>query len=136
MKDKKSLERWHGAHHYSDKIHLLLIFFLIFTTICIGFAYFELNNPKLYFKNAILSPSKTLEQISPTPKLTCTPRPSCLDTEPRCLIAETEDMCPPQTPTPTIRNGDPVFCTQEAKLCPDGSYVGRVGPKCEFSLCP
>ena len=29
-----------------------------------------------------------------------------------------------------------VFCTQEAKLCPDGSYVGRTGPKCEFAECP
>jgi hypothetical protein len=31
---------------------------------------------------------------------------------------------------------DQVFCTMEAKLCPDGSYVGRTGPKCEFSACP
>ncbi len=30
----------------------------------------------------------------------------------------------------------PVYCTQEAKLCPDGSYVGRTGPKCEFAACP
>ncbi|MDD4531258.1 MAG: hypothetical protein PHH21_00955 [Candidatus Pacebacteria bacterium] len=29
-----------------------------------------------------------------------------------------------------------VMCTQEAKLCPDGSYVGRTGPKCEFKECP
>ncbi len=29
-----------------------------------------------------------------------------------------------------------VFCTQEAKFCPDGSSVGRSGPKCEFSPCP
>jgi len=30
----------------------------------------------------------------------------------------------------------PVACTQEAKLCPDGSYVGRVSPKCDFAPCP
>jgi len=30
---------------------------------------------------------------------------------------------------------EPVFCTQEAKLCPDGSYVGRVAPDCEFAPC-
>ena len=29
-----------------------------------------------------------------------------------------------------------VFCTQEAMVCPDGSYVGRQGPKCEFAPCP
>jgi len=27
-------------------------------------------------------------------------------------------------------------CTQEAKLCPDGSSVGRSGPNCEFAACP
>jgi hypothetical protein len=27
-------------------------------------------------------------------------------------------------------------CTMEAKLCPDGSAVGRVGPNCEFAPCP
>jgi len=32
--------------------------------------------------------------------------------------------------------GDQVACTQEAKLCPDGSYVSREGPNCEFSACP
>lgn len=30
----------------------------------------------------------------------------------------------------------PVACTQEAMLCPDGSYVGRTGPRCEFAPCP
>ena len=28
------------------------------------------------------------------------------------------------------------ICTQEAKLCPDGSYVGRTGPNCKFEKCP
>ena len=26
-------------------------------------------------------------------------------------------------------------CTMEAKLCPDGSYVSRTGPNCEFAQC-
>lgn len=29
-----------------------------------------------------------------------------------------------------------VVCTQEAMQCPDGSYVGRTGPNCEFAACP
>ncbi len=33
-------------------------------------------------------------------------------------------------------NQQPIACTMEAKQCSDGSYVGRVGPKCEFSACP
>ena len=31
---------------------------------------------------------------------------------------------------------EPAYCTEEARLCPDGSYVGRSGPKCEFAPCP
>ncbi len=27
---------------------------------------------------------------------------------------------------------EPVACTMDAKQCPDGSYVGRTGPDCEF----
>jgi len=30
----------------------------------------------------------------------------------------------------------PIACTMDAKLCPDGSYVGRTGPSCEFATCP
>lgn len=32
--------------------------------------------------------------------------------------------------------GEPVACTMEAKICPDGSAVGRTGPNCEFEACP
>ena len=31
---------------------------------------------------------------------------------------------------------DGLMCTQDAKLCPDGSAVGRTGPRCEFAECP
>jgi len=34
------------------------------------------------------------------------------------------------------KNEPVVICTQDAKLCPDGSYVARQGPKCEFAECP
>ncbi len=29
----------------------------------------------------------------------------------------------------------PTACTMEAKQCPDGSYVSRVAPNCEFAEC-
>jgi hypothetical protein len=35
-----------------------------------------------------------------------------------------------------IENNKPVACTQEAKVCPDGSVVGRTGPNCGFAPCP
>jgi hypothetical protein len=82
--------------------------------------------------------SKTIDQIvstfkflGQTPVATCKPRPSCLDATPRCLIPETSDMCPPASPAPPQK-----ACTQEAKICPDGSSVGRTGPNCEFAPCP
>ena len=34
------------------------------------------------------------------------------------------------------RKNEAVFCTLDAKLCSDGSYVGRVAPDCEFASCP
>ncbi len=33
-------------------------------------------------------------------------------------------------------NPESVICTADALLCPDGSYVGRTGPNCEFEACP
>lgn len=42
---------------------------------------------------------------------------------------------PKKPPTPPEESG-PVACTKEAKICPDGSTVGRTGPNCEFAECP
>ena len=39
-------------------------------------------------------------------------------------------------PTTAINEPVQVACTQDAKLCSDGSYVGRTGPNCEFAACP
>jgi hypothetical protein len=41
-----------------------------------------------------------------------------------------------EEPCDDVTRSDDIFCTQEAKLCPDGSYVGRTGPNCEFAPCP
>lgn len=27
-------------------------------------------------------------------------------------------------------------CPQDAKICPDGSFVARSGPRCEMAACP
>jgi hypothetical protein len=39
-------------------------------------------------------------------------------------------------PTENCIREENVVCTQDAKLCPDGSGVGRVPPSCEFARCP
>lgn len=36
-------------------------------------------------------------------------------------------------PSPSLA---PQACTEEAKVCPDGSTVSRTGPNCQFSPCP
>jgi hypothetical protein len=37
----------------------------------------------------------------------------------------------------TTGTNQPIVCTMDAKLCPDGvTSVGRVGPNCEFQKCP
>ncbi len=36
----------------------------------------------------------------------------------------------------TGKTAGPVVCTMDAKICPDGSSVGRTGPNCEFEECP
>ncbi len=33
-------------------------------------------------------------------------------------------------------NPSQVACTMDAKICPDGSFVGRMPPSCEFAPCP
>lgn len=35
-----------------------------------------------------------------------------------------------------LLNKNQVACTTEAKICSDGSVVGRTGPNCEFAACP
>lgn len=40
------------------------------------------------------------------------------------------------TPNSTITDNVTVACPSDARQCPDGSYVGRVAPTCQFSTCP
>lgn len=35
-----------------------------------------------------------------------------------------------------VTDDGPYACTAEAKMCPDGTAVGREGPNCEFAACP
>jgi len=35
-----------------------------------------------------------------------------------------------------MQQTQPTACTKEAKVCPDGSTVGRTGSNCEFASCP
>jgi putative hemolysin len=47
------------------------------------------------------------------------------------IVAGKTNECGCQAPPTCVR-----ACTEEAKICPDGSAVGRTGPNCEFAPCP
>ncbi|MBP9728138.1 MAG: hypothetical protein KBD27_02040 [Candidatus Moranbacteria bacterium] len=52
----------------------------------------------------------------------------------------TEEPFEAPSATPSTKKPAPieeeVMCTMEVKLCSDGSFVGRVAPKCDFAPCP
>lgn len=41
----------------------------------------------------------------------------------------------PVSQAPTNPPGEMIMCTMDSMQCPDGSWIGRSGPKCEFK-CP
>ena len=43
-----------------------------------------------------------------------------------------KDQEPPQNQL----SEEVVYCPADARQCPDGSYVSRVAPNCEFAPCP
>lgn len=100
-------------------------------------------------KKICVDPSPTtLQLVTPTHLPTQNIKPSCI---PHVPIGGTGSM-PPNYIYPTLPPGDSwcpdsfneippkswdeSVCTQDAKQCPDGSYVGRQGPNCEFKKCP
>jgi len=64
-------------------------------------------------------PSSVLEDVSNASNTPTTTQP-----------VTPQNPNPAITPTPGL-----VACTMDAMMCPDGSYVGRSGPNCEF-VCP
>jgi uncharacterized protein YneF (UPF0154 family) len=111
--EKNVPERWHGAHHYSDKIHIFLVIFLFLTVGSLLYFYFSVKGMNIESKNVpTLMPTQSQE------------------------ITE----APTKTPNPSLGSSSltpkaDVFCTMDAMQCPDGSWVGRSGPNCEFK-CP
>jgi eight-cysteine-cluster-containing protein len=93
---------------FSKILALFLFISLPFLGFYLGFKYNSLLNqasqtPQVVIQKPLptsVTPSLSLT-ASPTP--TCRPRPACLDATPRCMIAETSDMCPRSnalSPTP------------------------------------
>lgn len=55
------------------------------------------------------------------------------------LVSTNPVSAPAPSPAPSLipsPTSTLIACTMEAKKCPDGSYVSRTGPNCEFAKCP
>lgn len=76
------------------------------------------------FHMVVLSPTVPSESVGQNPD-PATPTTPNEDPQPN------DSVEPPSAPS-----DDLVACTLDAKECPDGSYVGRTGPDCEFAACP
>ncbi len=114
---------------FSKMIALVLFIAFPFAAFIFGMQYQKMITPQYPPTHYEPLPTTSLTPTS-SASPSCKPRPACLDTNPRCLIPETPDMCPKASSPETGP------CTMEAKECPDGSYVGRQGPKCQFAACP
>ncbi len=95
--------------------------------LCSDGSYVGRSGPACEFTPCLLSNTRITEIHSPTttpPTNTSSSTNSSHKTTGGILPPPKKDM-PPNT-----------ICTMDAKQCPDGSYVGRSGPKCEFKACP
>ncbi len=85
---------------FSKTLAMVLFIVLPFLGFYLGFQYSYLLNqtsqpPSAAIQKFIVNPTPSDKTSKPSP--TCKPRPACLDATPRCMIAETSDMCPRTT---------------------------------------
>lgn len=82
--------------------------------------------------NKTTEPINEIGELTPQDQLTETmpelESEASVDTEIDEIMPESEILVEETEPA--------VFCTMDAKICPDGSAVGRVAPDCEFLPCP
>lgn len=60
---------------------------------------------------------------------------SCLLLMPMISACSSAATTAPQKTAP-VAPTESVMCTQDAMQCPDGRWVGRSGPACEFKCAP
>jgi flagellar basal body-associated protein FliL len=116
--------------HNSQRIILIIVAFVVLLTISV--AVYAFLNPGLMNFNA----AKNGQQISPTPATQVT----------KSMRQEASPTLQAPSPQPTaedqnisqedVSEEEIIFCAQDVKQCPDGSYVSRQPPTCEFAPCP
>jgi hypothetical protein len=70
-----------------------------------------------------------------SPSWTCTLWSECVNTGQTRNCVDSNN-CGLTSGKPIEFQSCSVACTADAKLCPDGSYVSRIGNNCEFAACP
>jgi len=129
--------QWNKVTWYSWTLAVLLFFFAIpAVAFYVGMEYQALQED---LRNAPTS-SGGLIACTEEAKI-CSDGSSVGRTGENCSFAP----CPGEVSPPSSTGGvtktspgktRPVACTMDAKVCADGSAVGRVGPSCEFAKCP
>ncbi len=98
----------------------------------------------IYFSIVSAQLISSYETACTTEAMICPDGTSVGRTEPHCefaacpIHAENTDTASTTHSTGTSSVSTTTIsyeCNQDAKICPDGSSVGRSGPKCEFSIC-
>jgi hypothetical protein len=109
---------------HSRKILVLVPPLLIgFTILMVVFVVRHVKNQQGEHLPPDLQSSTTTSKFEVIKELPPATKPSPADS------AQTE-------PSDSTNPSNTVACTLEAKVCADGSAVGRTGPNCEFALCP
>ncbi len=109
--EEKLLTEHSGVKRKSSILKVALIIFGILILLSVAsFAYLSVDNSS---NNVPLTPGQT-ENINDE------------------VAPPEEQVFPPHEAT----DEEQVVCTMDAKICPDGTSVGREGPNCEFAACP
>jgi hypothetical protein len=107
-------------------MHRVFLIILIALVVLFGIAYigvYYLLNQQLNKLTHANKQTQTIPTQIPSP--TILPSPTAIPPE--------TSISPSSSPSSSQQQ---VACTLEAKQCPDGSFVGRQGPNCEFAACP
>ncbi len=112
------------------------IFFALLAASVIAAVVFAPSHPPSSPVTPIACP--TLAKLCPDGSSVSPIGPNCEFAPCPFVSGDTQPIVPTPKPAPTpVDAGDTgVACTMDAKRCADGTYVGRVAPKCNFAACP
>lgn len=136
---------WNNVTWYSKMLAIVVYVITFGVAFMLGAQYQQFAYEKEHIKSILESRINPEAPITgwacPDETRTCPDGSVVVRSGPNCAFAvcpEANDMHPPEATLPSgpSESYPPVACTMDAKICPDGSAVGRVAPNCEFAPCP